>query len=513
MPRLTRGVAKVLNQRLPLTLPGSVGISLGGLTGLANQSQVASMTAYSQLGSIFAIVNRIAESTAMINWSLYRGGASMAGSAGPQLLATTDESLAQAAKEPDHPFMQLWRRPNPFYTRHEFIQTFQQHLELAGEAWWVIAKGSREDALKALEGDLRDKMAELFGTKAPGPSRPNAPQIELWPIRPDRMRPIPSRDNFIAGYEYRLGAEKIPLALDDVIFLKIPNPLDPFRGLGVVQSLMTDVDSERFAAQWNRQFFLNSAEPGGIIEYDKNLDDVTFNKQLLRWREQHQGVSQAHRVAIIEAGHWIDRKYTQRDMQFEQLRKLNRDLMLFAWGMHGAIMGLSEHVNRANADAADVAFGRWTLTPRLVRIKDATNEKLIPLFGNDLFLGYADPTPADRETDAGVADIGAKHGGITYDEFRNYLGLGPLPDRVMGATLMPVAGPASPFGGGGEDVTTPAKFLRKWPAVMSEREADQLQGWEGRLAAAKRQIFDYLDQFDESEPVTRLPQLPAGGGR
>ncbi len=236
---------------------------------------------------------------------------------------------------------------------------------------------------------------------------------------------------------------------------------------------------------------------------------MTFNKQVLRWREQHQGVSQAHRVAIVEAGHWIDRKYTQRDMQFEQMRKMNRDLMLFAWGMHGAILGLSEHVNRANADAADVAFGRWLLSPRLVRIKDGLNEKLAPFFGDDLFMGYVDPTPADRQIDASVADIGAKHGGLTYDEFRGLLGVGPLQDRAMGQMLMP----PPTTGGSGFGAAGFGDAVTKWPAVMLEREQQLETGWEARLRQAKREIFDYLDQFDEGEPVSRLARMPALPGR
>ncbi|KKK81335.1 hypothetical protein LCGC14_2814460, partial [marine sediment metagenome] len=64
------------------------------------------------------------------------------------------------------------------------------------------------------------------------------------------------------------------MGVDDVVQLKMPNPLDPYRGMGPVQSILADLDSERYSAAWNRNFFINGAEPGGIIEVDRRLDDA-----------------------------------------------------------------------------------------------------------------------------------------------------------------------------------------------------------------------------------------------
>src|SRR5690606_1528214 len=55
--------------------------------------------------------------------------------------------------------------------------------------------------------------------------------VELWPLRPDKVRIIPDEDDFISGYQYEVGGRLFPLDVADVIHFKLPNPTDPFFGL------------------------------------------------------------------------------------------------------------------------------------------------------------------------------------------------------------------------------------------------------------------------------------------
>ena len=42
-----------------------------------------------------------------------------------------------------HAALDLWNKPNKFMPRQEFVETFQQHVDLTGEACWVIARDKR----------------------------------------------------------------------------------------------------------------------------------------------------------------------------------------------------------------------------------------------------------------------------------------------------------------------------------------------------------------------------------
>lgn len=326
------------------------------------------MRAMGSVGTLFAIVNRTSNATAQVEWKLYR---------------TATSGMDEDRKEvTNHAALDLWRQPNKFMTQQEFTEVIQQHLDLTGEAWWVISRNARSSL-----------------------------PLELWPVRPDRMEPVPHPTDYLSGYIYRApSGEQVPLALNDVVFLRTPNPLDAYRGMGPVQSVLTDLDATKYSAEWNRNFFLNSAEPGGIIEYDKTLSDNEFAEFQTRWGEQHRGVANAHRVALIERGmRWVDRAFSQRDMQFAELRDVSREVIREAFGFPKPMLGATDDVNRANADAAELVFARWLVVPRLERIKQALNHDLLPMYGTTgagLEFDYCHAVPADREADA--RDLTAK---------------------------------------------------------------------------------------------------------
>lgn len=319
----------------------------------------AQMRAMSSVGTLFAIVNRTSNATAQVEWKLYRKAAS---------------GLPEDRTEvTSHAILDLWEHPNKFFTRQELVETLQQHIDLTGEGWLVIARNQR----------------------SPIP-------LELWPVRPDRIQPVPHPVDFISGYVYTApDGQEIPLRVEDVIQIRMPNPLDPYRGMGPVQSVLTEIDASKYSAEWNRNFFLNSAEPGGIIEVPNGLSDTEFDELRERWNEQHKGVANAHRVAILEHGTWKDRKYTQRDMQFVELRSVSRDVIREAFGAPAFILGEVGDVNRATAEASKVLFAEQLTVPRLERFKAALNNDLLPLYGPDaarmLEFDYRDPVPPDAE--------------------------------------------------------------------------------------------------------------------
>ncbi|MFJ9214238.1 phage portal protein [Streptomyces sp. NPDC102264] len=322
----------------------------------------AQMRAVGASGTLFAIVDRIDTSYAQVEWRLWRKAKS-----------GRKEDRVEVTS---HAALDLWNQPNNFMSGPEFREACQQHEELTGEQWWVIAR-------------------------VPGISIP----LELWPVRPDRIEPIPDPDDFIVGYMYRgPGGEQVPLRLDEVIFRRRPNPLDPFRGMGPVQTILTDLDATRYSKEWNRNFFINSAEPGGILEVDRRLSDEEFDEARERWAEQHRGVAAAHRVALLENGlKWVDRKYTMRDMQFAELGAAGRETIREAYGFPKPMLGAVDDVNRANADAAEVVLARWLVVPRLKRTRAALNTRLLPMFGATavgLEFDFDNPVPEDIEAES-----------------------------------------------------------------------------------------------------------------
>jgi HK97 family phage portal protein len=331
-----------------------------GLFG-SNRGTTAELGAMGSVSTLFAIVNRTAKAEAGVEWGLYR--------------------KAKSGKKEDrtpvtsHAALDLWDKPNDHYTQSVFVEAVAQHKQLTGEQWWVIAYDERSTI-----------------------------PLELWPVRPDRMTPVPDPETFLSGYMYTgPDGQQVALRKEDVVFIRTPHPEDPYRGIGPVQALLTDLDAMRYSAEWNRNFFLNSAEPGGIIEVPNGLSDAEFNELRDRWNEQHKGVANAHRVAILEHGQWKDRKFSQRDMQFAELRGISREIIREAFGFPKPMLGSVDDVNRANGESGERMFARWLIVPDLEAMKDALNNQLLPLYGptaEGLEFDYVNPVPEDVDKDA-----------------------------------------------------------------------------------------------------------------
>lgn len=354
---------------VPLAPRRTAGWSIPGLPWTHRTDAVRQMDAMADNGTVFGIVDRLSAAVAKTEWKLYRKAAS-----------GSDEDRTEVTS---HAALDLISRPNPFFSRMRLFETGQQHHELTGETWFVVGRDER--------------MRNL--------------PLELWPVRPDRMTPVPHSKNFLAGYIYTSpDGEQVPLELDEVVCHLRPHPKNAYRGIGPIQAVLTSIHSAHAADEWNKNFFLNSAEPGGIIEVPRQLNDEDFTRLRMRWNEQHRGVSKAHRVAILEEAEWKDRKYTQRDMEFTQLRGVTRDQVLEAFGYPKSMLGITEDVNRANAEAGEVMFSRWLVVPRLDRWRDTLNTIVLPFYGKDaartLEFDYESPVPADRAAD--TAELTAK---------------------------------------------------------------------------------------------------------
>jgi phage portal protein BeeE len=149
---------------------------------------------YGSVGTLFAIVSQIGNAFASTEWHLYR--------------KTSVRDKKRRTEVLTHPFLTVWDKPNDFYTGRMFRETVQQHLDLVGEGIFVL-----------------DTVGPLI--------------IGMWPVRPDRMQPVKSSETYMSGWIY-IGpeGEEIPLDLDQVIQIKTPNPADPFRGMGAVQTVL-----------------------------------------------------------------------------------------------------------------------------------------------------------------------------------------------------------------------------------------------------------------------------------
>jgi len=341
------------------------------------------LSAYGRIYSLFGIALRIATGMGEVKWRLYRGS------------ERSERSQIDA-----HPILRLLDFANEFQTGQEIIELTSLHMDLAGKAYWYLPKNQ---------------------LGVPG---------EIWVLPPHLMKIVPSEREFIKGYVYINGSEQIPFDKSEIIRFPMPDPVNPYGGIGYAQPASVELDSEAYAGKWNRNFFYNSARADAVLETEGKLSEEQYEQLRSQWKSQHQGLSKAHKIAILEGGLTYKQiQVSQKDMDFPNLRRQTRENLLFTFGMPLSVMGISENVNRANAEAGDYTFARWLIKPRLTRIKNKLNEQLLPMFpqAKGVEIDFDEVVPETIEQKKGLAESGVKAGYMTINEGRKLTGLDPIP--------------------------------------------------------------------------------------
>ena len=343
------------------------------------------LSAYGNIGWLHAVVFRIALGCSEVEWTLYD--------------VANQDKPKQIFK---HPVLSLLKQVNPFQTSNEFIALDTIYNELIGESFW------------ALNFNGLGEPAEIV-----------LPYPQNMSVIPDKNFP------FVKGYVYGSGSDAVPFDVNEIIHFKYPNPLNQYRGLAPARAIGIILDAEQNADKWVNQFFYNSARPDGVIQFDYNLSDEQFDKLKKQWSEKYKGVSKAHQVALLEGGgKYLQIQNSIKDMDFANLKQKNRDVILGVFGMPQSVMGISENVNKANAEAGDYTFARWIVKPRLDWKKAKIQEQLIPKFrhSENLEIGFKEVVPETTEQKIQSAESGMRAGYLTINEARKMQGYDTLPN-------------------------------------------------------------------------------------
>lgn len=294
-----------------------------------------------------------------------------------------------------HEALSILSHVNDFMTPYDLYEATQVYCELVGEMFWM---------------KLRD---------------PNGKPVELWPLRPDWVTILTSKTKLIGGYKYApSGVDSIVIDPDDVIHFKYFNPENFFRGKGSIQAAASKIDIVDYSEEYNRTFFYNSAMPSTIITTDKKIPKEERDRFLTEWYAKFGGRGKGNRVAFLSGG--VDvKELTQkfRDMEFGDQQKYMRDSILGVMKVPKTVIGLTEDVNRANAEATTRAFMERVITPRMIKFVGTLNERFLSEWGDEnLFFNFTDPSPEDVETKLKIYDSGLGKGGsvpwLTINEVR-----------------------------------------------------------------------------------------------
>lgn len=296
-----------------------------------------------------------------------------------------------------HPFLDFWANPNPLHemSNAALWNLFEIYLALKGEGYFIVEK----DALGM--------------------------PVEFWPVPTHWVQMTPYLDH--PFYTVRLtNGQLMEVSVDDMFVMKDLNPLDPFkRGLGQAEPLADEIETDEYAAKFQKRFFFNDATPNLIIGMPKSTDEQR-KRFRAEWLERFRGVFASHGVATVNGEVTINKVgESMKDLDMVNGRTFLRNAVLEHFGVPREIMGITESSNRATSEAAQFIYAQNVLMPRLHRREEAINHQIIPFFGADLVWHYDDIVPRNQEFDKAVGIDGWNAGLLTKNEAREKLGMAP----------------------------------------------------------------------------------------
>jgi len=403
---------------------------------------------YQENAIVYRCVNEIANGASAVKFGLYRG----------------EQPIEQ------HPLLDLLMRPNPMNSQSEFFQEVYSYLLLAGNSY-ILKTGAE-----------------------------NRTPSELYTLRPDRMKIVPSKREIPLSFEYVVnGQTTASYPVDqstggsDVKQVMLFNPLNDYYGLSPLKAASVDIDQHNLANKHNVMLLMNGARPSGAVVY-RPKDESGANTMLTdTQREQlrgdllhrFEGSTNAGRTMILEGDFdYKEMGMSPKDMDFASMKNFAAKDIALCFGVPSQLVGIPDSNTYSNMQEARLALYEETIIPMLRHIESDLNEWLVPSFGEDLTLKYlVDEIPAITERRRMIYDnviTAVDKGIITRNEARERLGLEPID--------------------GGDDVYIPANLFPLGSESPQAQSADDVNKFANEAYGTK------LDTYPDGEGVD--PKLP-----
>nr|WP_298924938.1 phage portal protein [uncultured Erythrobacter sp.] len=215
--------------------------------------------------------------------------------------------------------------------------------------------------------------------------------VELFALRPDRVKVVAASDGWPYAYEYIVGSETVRIPIEDedgwpaIIHIKAMHPLDDHMGAGALAAAHQAVMIHNAAAEWNRALLENAARPSGAMIYDTGdgagLTRDQFDRLKSELETAFSGAGNAGRPMLLDGGlKWQSMALTPADMDFATLKSAAARDIALAFGVPPMLLGLPGDNTYSNYREANRALWRLTLLPLASKLFSALSEGLAPWF-------------------------------------------------------------------------------------------------------------------------------------
>lgn len=306
--------------------------------------------------------------------------------------------------------------PNPSQSARLFKKSIWYRIYNHGEAIIVLDRGnSRVDEPKTANifyGNVKVNLTK---------STPQAPHGE------------------IGYFEIELSKNNwIKLAPSEVIWLREPDPGNPWKTRAPMEAALESIGIARTARGWQAGQLTNGANPGGIVYVGEPETDEDYFLAREEIESALTGPSSAGRIAAMAGPvkpEWIPTSLNAQEVAYLETLEVTDQQIANALGVPLDLIGGNRTYE--NVSQARKIFWEHTLIPKLEIIASEINRQ--SLSGSELTARFdIENIDALQENQNSIAERVSKtiqEDIITIDEARARLGLEPLPDGAGDKTL------------------------------------------------------------------------------
>jgi HK97 family phage portal protein len=201
----------------------------------------------------------------------------------------------------------------------------------------------------------------------------------LWPLNP-AMVEVDRNGNGELIYGWRPSSgQKREFRAADILHPRLFS-LDGLVGLSPISQAREAIALGLAEQEYAARLFSNDARPGGVLEHPGRLDDEIHDRIKRSWEAAHRGISNAHKVAVLEEGmKWTPVAMPAKDAEFLASRKLSVTEICRFYAMPPHMIQDLDRSTNNNIEQQGIEFVTYTLMPWTVEIEQ---EFTMKLFGN-----------------------------------------------------------------------------------------------------------------------------------
>lgn len=206
----------------------------------------------------------------------------------------------------DHEFMNLLDQPSgrdlkaQSFTKFDLFEATGSYQQLQGGCFWYMALGKTT----GLPREIVILRADKVGTD------------------------IDEKTGEVNGYFIRrVNGDPIPLDINEVLYFPLFNPESRYEGKSVVEAGNDYIVTDESTAAYTKNFFANNAGLSGVLNVKGEVTKGAFRKFVRAWRDKHEGVDNAGKVAILRDS---DASFTKVGLGLDELDMANLRKMSLA---------------------------------------------------------------------------------------------------------------------------------------------------------------------------------------